>query len=451
MKKHISCILVFAICAVLFGGCGQKEDKAPVVQYQMDESATDGDAKLSDTGQMHVNYEVVSGDNTRFTVDADVEGLPMQERMRCYEVEKVSYDEAYLDECVIPVFDSDTARYVKPYMICSKEELKSRKSLLQSKQTPIDMTAEAADIMEKGLERDLEYAQIYLDNIDESDYIAAKDEKIYRNEYKTGAAYKQTRIDGLIDDIPVVYETYEIQDADEKNDLTFWISSFTRYDFLNQPIIVRNRLSEEYVENLDYDTAKKQADMFMETIGYGEFVSYGEGIGSVSDGDGNMSNALYCFSYSRCPDGIQVAATAGCEDLRFEMKQQRSTSQESIEIAVDKDGVAKVKIRSALYDRKDPGTEIESYLTFEQVDAAAQEYMKSYIDTSGSKRRQICHIRLSYIYACFDGQEYSLIPVWAYYGMRPNSREGFLFGVSAIDGQIINGSYLMLLDSTYQM
>ncbi len=45
---------------------------------------------------------------------------------------------------------------------------------------------------------------------------------------------------------------------------------------------------------------------------------------------------------------------------------------------MDVQGVATVKVQTNQYELEEEGTGITSYLTFEQVDAAAQKYMSGY-------------------------------------------------------------------------
>lgn len=183
----------------------------------------------------------------------------------------------------------------------------------------------------------------------------------------------------------------------------------------------------------------------------------------------NLIDRWYCFSYSRKVDGISAAVTAGVNDLRFGVSGELTAPQEIIEVAVDVQGVATVKVQTNQYELEEEGTGITSYLTFEQVDAAAQKYMSGYkrpgyITKNVTQAITITHVKLNYAYVRYTDGNYNMIPVWAYYGYQfeqnpyqrvysgdASPRECFLFGVSAVDGQIIEGVYSKVVANPFDL
>ena len=54
------------------------------------------------------------------------------------------------------------------------------------------------------------------------------------------------------------------------------------------------------------------------------------------------------------------------------------------------------------------------------------------------------------MYVCYTDGKCNVIPIWAYYGStREGGKERYLFGVSAVDGQIVEGQYMYYLDLTF--
>ena len=224
------------------------------------------------------------------------------------------------------------------------------------------------------------------------------------------------------------------------------------------------------------DDRTNVADAFLQKLGYGDFVCCGTEIGAYRERDedpdtmsANLIDHWYCFSYSRKVDGISAAVTAGVNDLRFGVSGELTAPQETIDVTVDAQGVATVKIQANQYELEEEGTGITSYLTFEQVDAAAQKYMSEYkqpdyITKNVPQAVSVTHVKLNYAYVRYTDGNYNMIPVWAYYGYQfeqnpyqerysgdASPRECFLFGVSAVDGQIIEGVYSKVVDNPFDL
>lgn len=265
-----------------------------------------------------------------------------------------------------------------------------------------------------------------------------------------GCTNTKSRLDGRIEGVPYVYMADEVVNDENHGGAVFWTSQFVRYDKLETEITVRSCLDNEAVDGLDVNTAQQQADDFLAKLGYGDFMCYESGIGMVYE-DERMQEKYYCFSYSRNIDEIGVASTPVALGFRFSLRNTFPVPTESIVVAVDANGVAKVRIQDRIYERTDEGTKVEAHLSVEQVEAIAQKFMRTYEENTGFGMLQIQQVRLEYAYVSYDGVEVHIIPVWSYYGMRDGTRTSFLFGVSAIDGEIVYGDYMQMVMSTYQI
>ena len=167
----------------------------------------------------------------------------------------------------------------------------------------------------------------------------------------------------------------------------------------------------------------------------------------------SLNDNWYCFSYTRAKDGIPAAGTSGVLDFTFGIADELATPDEVITVAVDADGVAVVNIQSAQYQVDENGTKIETFLSMEQVDAAAQKYMQEFKKTdayASVRKMTVDRVKLNYVYVHYTNGMYNVIPVWAYYGFTgDDGKERYLFGVSAVDGQIVEGQYLYYMDATF--
>ena len=249
-----------------------------------------------------------------------------------------------------------------------------------------------------------------------------------------------------------------------------------RYDRYRKQILARPKEDGDEIPDLGEADAQAVADAFLQKLGYGDFVCCGTEIGAYREREEdpyamgtNLIDRWYCFSYSRKMDGIATAVTAGVNDLRFGVSGELTAPQETIDVTVDAQGVATVKIQANQYELEEEGTGITSYLTFEQVDAAAQKYMSEYkqpdyITKNVPQAVSVTHVKLNYAYVRYTDGNYNMIPVWAYYGYQfeqnpyqerysgdASPRECFLFGVSAVDGQIIEGVYSKVVANPFDL
>ena len=78
----------------------------------------------------NISYQVAGNNNVTFTVDADVTGGERLSGSRCYGVKTQVFDDAYVEAKVYPVFDEGTAQSVKPYMVCTDQEMDDRRDAL---------------------------------------------------------------------------------------------------------------------------------------------------------------------------------------------------------------------------------------------------------------------------------------------------------------------------------
>lgn len=469
MRRWNKVIFLGITCLVL-AGCGKGRGDELSKDYQRND-ALEGDVSAeTDSVTGHLEYELVSDSGITFTVAADVTGGDRLAESCCYGAEPVEVNETYLKEQVSTVFDEGTEKLVKPYPMCSQEELAERQRELQQKQqefqTQVDSEKSTINVIwTRGLEADLAANTLAGDQQDEEIVQNGTGKYMYTARKTDGSTTSLARIDGEISEVPYVYEW---ACYDDKGNTPYSITRYVRYDMISEGtysgITVRPKTETDQVEDLDLRDAESRAYDFLVKLGYGDFSCFETGIGSKlgENTDGTSMSATindnwYCFSYTRVKDGIPAAGTSGVLDFTFGIADELATPDEVITVAVDADGVAVVNIQSAQYEVDETGTKIETFLSMEQVDAAAQKYMQEFKKTDAYatvRKMTVDRVKLNYVYVHYTNGKYNVIPVWAYYGFTGSGYDGkerYLFGVSAVDGQIVEGQYLYYMDAPFEI
>ena len=452
--EKVLCIGMSVLC---LAGCAKNRDDDLSKDYQKNNLAVDSSADGNSISG-HLEYELVSEPEITFTVDVDVAGGDRLADSYCYGAKPVEFDEMYVKEHVYAAFDEGTVQSVKPREVCSEQELKDRQMELRQRQQELQVQTDLEEdtmnaIMEKGLQADLESVENYLEQPSKETFVAGTGDTIYTMTFPDKSAASFARADGEIAGVPYVYEMYYYDS--EKSEVSSNVR-YMRYDMYSpmyaSGIYVRTKTDADEVKGLVLEDAESRAYDFLVNIGYADFSCYEVGIGAKLEEDtdstsmqSDMVDRWYCFSYTRVKDGIPFAASAG---LRFGVEEELSAPLESILVAVDEYGVAVVNMQGIFYNVEEKGTKIESYLSLEQIDAAAQKYMQNFEKTdfyANVKKITVDQVKLNYVYVHYTDGNYNVIPVWAYYGYPGEDRERFLFGVSAVDGQIIEGQYLIYM------
>lgn len=467
MKRWIK-VLCIGMFFSLLTGCGKDRSDELAKDYQKNDAQAGDMSAETDSVTGHLEYELVSDSGITFTVDADVTGGDRLAESCCYGAEPVEVNETYLKEQVYTVFDEGTAKLVKPYPMCSQEELAERQRELQQKQQEFQTQADSEKstingIWTRGLEADLAANTLAGDQQDAEIVQNGTGKYMYTAKKTDGSTTSLARIDGEISEVPYVYEWAYYDDTSNN---PYSITRYVRYDMITEGtysgIMVRPKTETDQVEGLDLRDAESRAYDFLVELGYGDFSCFETGIGSKlgeNTDSTSMSATLndnwYCFSYTRVKDGIPAAGTSGILNFTFGIADEWSTPDEVITVAVDADGVAVVNIQSAQYEVDETGTKIETFLSMEQVDAAAQKYMQEFKKTDAYatvRKMTVDRVKLNYVYVHYTNGKYNVIPVWAYYGVTGyDGKERYLFGVSAVDGQIVEGQYLYYMDAPFEI
>lgn len=430
MKVRIVLFVLGCVLLVSVSGCG-RADRDDIAE---DLSSANTDASAGDADMNHVlgddkaeerlQYTMQGSNGRKITVDAEIEA-PDISRMNIYEETAMYINDESLAEFAGAVFDEGEYQIIKPYEICSEEELEQAKMALE-----IEAAEYETDAVPTAIRKNLDDVNYYLSNLKETTYIETVDNQIiYILPDGTWKWKLQGKIDGNMWSLSGFVSEYEGGSNQ--------ILKLSPYD-ANQnwsSTVVMSDATAEY-NACDLQTAKNLANEAVEKLGYGDMTVIDtkqlmpEG-GSTENLDG------YRFTYGRCPEGIETLymdnsyAKAEGADV--------NSAQEYIFVYVNTGGVALINF-SDTYKLGTVMSENMTVMPFETVDEIARAEMVNYLEEYNGADITVSQVRLGYMTITYNGSEYSLVPVWAYYYDTDiyDAGKKAMFAVNALDGGIIN-------------
>lgn len=251
MKRWIK-VLCIGMFFSLLTGCGKgRGDVAS--DYQ--KNAEGGTFEAGEPS--NISYQVAGNNNVTFTVDADVTGGERLSGSRCYGVKTQVFDDSYVESKVYPVFDEGTAQSVKPYMVCTDQEMDDRRDALWAEidkavEQSASQTDAISEIWKDGFFADMSELNCTTDTkgqalhttltgeekVDPRIPVTADNQKTYSYVDAEGKNISRARVDGEIDGLPYVYETYYRAASDSEENVN-WVTLYMRYDRYRKQILVR--------------------------------------------------------------------------------------------------------------------------------------------------------------------------------------------------------------------
>ena len=131
--------------------------------------------------------------------------------------------------------------------------------------------------------------------------VTATNQKTYSYVDAEGKDISRARVDGEIDGLPYVYETYYRAASDSEENVN-WVTLYMRYDRYRKQILVRPKEDGDEIPDLGEADAQAVADAFLQKLGYGDFVCCGTEIGAYrerdEDPDTMSANLIdHCYRY----------------------------------------------------------------------------------------------------------------------------------------------------------
>ncbi len=449
-KKRAGSRRAFAIllaCLFLFSGCGKRE------KLEEDMSRVDTDISSdSDAGKEtvdipeHLTYTLGTS-GYKFNVDADVTAAGYQ-NVKVYEQNPGTVDDEYLKNLAEHIFDDGEYEVIKPYNLCSMEELQEENQFLQ------ELYEEAGKDEYPSWKIDA-----YIDNYNEENVSELPEGTLiyhyYEETFEEGTiGFESCTLRGLVDgnmaelryqstegESGTLYVRRYVCDHVYKNCNTEYELASTLYGENSCNLEEASRTAQDIIDNMGY-TDMKQLAVQHRVINDG----------SEAEPETSIYLDGYRFIFVRETDGIENIlgempyAVIINDSVGEDIDGLPGACQEFISVEIDSTGVVGITF-GMRYERGEQLSDQPSMLSFEQVDAIAQDYMNDklefYNQHSDDYTFQIVAVRLGYVTLLYDTQ-YTLVPVWVYVkenDFADQTLDSISFGVNALDGSIVLFEY----------
>lgn len=428
MRAKVMTVIFGYVLIVSISGCG-KADRDDIAEDLYSVNTDDADMNPvsgDDKAEERLQYTMQGSNGRKITVDAVIE-FPDVLKINTYEEIGVHIDDGSLAEFAGAVFDNGEYEIIKPYEICSEEELKQAKVTLETEAAGYE-----ADAVPTAIRENLDDVNYYLNNPKEITYIETVENQIL---YRLPDGTREWRLQGKIDG-----ETWAVFGfASEYEGEAYQILRLSPYD-ANRNWSHTVGMSDAAVEKnvCDLQNARNSANEAMEKLGYGDMTVIDTK--QLMPEGGNMENLEgYRFTYGKCPDGIAVLYI----DNYFAMVEgtDLKSEQEYVHVYVNAEGVANIEFTDT-YKMGDAMSENMAVMPFDKVDEIARAEMVNYLEDYSGTDITVTEVRMGYMTITYDGAKYALVPAWIYYvdGGSYNTNKQGLFAINALDGGVINFS-----------
>lgn len=445
------------ICAAGCGRAGKNELEQELSMHQVEteaETQTDNDADSEFPA--HVSY-TVQGENSGRTmsVDADVISAGL-ENVSIYERKKVEVDDDWLRAFAEQWFDDGEYELVKPYEICSMDELLAEQEYIS------------------GLTENMEHIPNYLweiagfeipfyrDNYDESRVkempegalLYEKDSLNRVDSDGQSVPVRECRLRGNVDGER--WELWYTEDCALSQ-----IEAPTDYYMLRlyplEPLRVQwgGVKADSALNNVcDLEAAQAKAEALVNDFGYENLEILQVHQSYCNDSVDSLDGYRFLFGVSMSDvktvsqtapgwvdsDSYSIMAYNGAIVGDF------AANQIYVRVAVSSGGIGEIELLQ-MFTTGERLTDKPKLLSFSSVDDVARSYMNeklnaetSFVFLDGEVQYDIEKIELAYVTILYEDNRYALVPVWVYYGTPdkyPVIKSMPVFGITAVDGIVI--------------
>ncbi|MDE6025553.1 MAG: hypothetical protein K2G45_08875 [Lachnospiraceae bacterium] len=459
-KRKTKVIIALVLGIFSLTACG-KEDKDDIasdiagitVEHETDSRVEDGSIPDS------LDY-IVKGiyDDSVITVAAEVDSSNFASA-NVYDVTLKQVDSDFLKHLADGLFDGEYS-YIKPYKHCSLEELELEKQAYDN----IYNEAIGEDgnhyvsyifytyygLLEEFINdyqgsgaslKDHNGLLYHEDAFDENSTFGGVGIYVSTPCEIAGADY--SRIRGKIDNhtYEMYYEKYYLEYDTQSNDgmrQDRHDPQVLRILRMDTPYIVKEvaDMDEIGTNKYDYDTALKQAQDIMEKMGFDGYRKVGEQQLYVAESAGAQTYSLngYAIWFSNAPQSMEFFEYGDAHVIALGSDHDNewvySAGQPYVRITVTDAGIQDISIGDIYSEPVASNKEIK-LLSFEKMDEKAKEQLEKFHYDFNIDR-----VTLGYEYISYDGINYSVIPVWAYYEAEEDYAVPVIY-VNALDGQPI--------------
>lgn len=444
-KKRAGSRRAFAIllaCLFLFSGCGKQDELEEDMSRVDTDISSDSDAEQETVDiPEHLTYTLGTS-GYKFNVDADVTATGYQ-NVKVYEQIPGTVDDEYLKNLAERIFDDGEYEVVKPYNLCSMEELQEEDQFLR------ELYEEA------GVEYPSWKIYTYIENYNENNVSELPEGTLiyhYEETVEGGTVgFESCSLRGLVDgnmaelcyqstvgEAGTLYVRRYVSDHVYTNCSTEYELASTLYGENSCNLEEASRTAQDIIYNMGY-TDMKQIAVQHRVINDG------------AESETSIYMNGYRFIFVRETDGIEnilgeMSYAIVNDSVGENIGDFPGAGQEYISVDIDSTGMVGICF-GMWYEKGAQLSDKPSTLSFEQVDAIAQDYMNDlleyYNQYTGSYEYNIVAVRLGYITLLYDAQ-YTLVPVWVYVqekAFADQALDSISFGVNALDGSIVQFTY----------
>ncbi|MDE6025551.1 MAG: hypothetical protein K2G45_08865 [Lachnospiraceae bacterium] len=449
-KTTIIIAMILGIFSLTACGKEEKDDIASDLETIGMETEPDSE---SESGSIPESLDyTVDGSGVMVKAKVYADGI---EDAKVYNVTRKEIDEEFLKQLADGLFEGEYS-YVKPYMHCSLEELELEKQVYDNiynesigedgehhvsdtfstyysklEEITADYSASGAFYIEhNGLLYHQDEWRSDIDSFDgwTADKIAAADYSRIRGE-RGNHTYE------------LYYEKYYL-DYDISADWCRYSPSNIKIRCLDSPYTLkaREKNMDKSGNQLDYETAVKQAEDIMEDMGFKDSEIIGANQLWVSASEEQMVADLngyaIWFSVGSVDNNLiqygdcLVIALGTDNDLEY----VNAAGLPYVMITVTDAGLIDINIGD-IYSEPTVSAEDVLMLSFDQINEIAKEKLKEM--KPETMTFPIDEIILQYAYVTYDGINYSIVPVWAYYATRELWFPDAVLYLNALDGNEI--------------
>lgn len=392
-----------------------------------------------------ISYVVVGADSKDIVnVDAEVISTGYG-KLKVYREKRIEVDDAYLKALADALFDDGKYEVVKPYWMCTREELSREQEYLDSLyQFYNEQGVYFPEWLVKCVEL-VEYYGTYYNGGAVGDL--SEGQLIYRTTLMQQggetAAYESCILRGMVgeEEYQIFYTSLTSEDG-EVAEVRFEIRKlYMEHQAYYLEPSDDNKITYVYGENVcDREQGERFARDMAEKLGF-----YDMEIASVyhrlwGGHDGYEGLDGYKIFMVRNTDGIQnIFDCFGSAGVADEAGEFMFAGQEYLAFEVDAGGVISVCIGDR-YELGECLAEDAAMLSFAQIDELGHEFMNDVYGTLLStdvNGVDVETVKFGYVTLNY-GEDYALVPVWTYYMSGAWGRSVIAwFAVNALDGDII--------------
>ena len=447
MKWIKSTALIFALLIVtgVFSACG-KPDKEDIAR-DLSEDVTSDSAMKSDAVQEKIpenlSYTVGAGGSGTIKVEAEVyfEGYG---QVPAYKLKKRDKNGMWIKSYAEKLYDNGDYINVKPYDLCSMEELETEKQFWEERLKALDESSIGYERVESQI-YDIEYA---VEHFSESDYVKHAEGQIvfkktnysyegYSKSYSERAQFRG-EVDGNVWLLNYDYRLNEYEMYEDGRELGWEIfppvlygSCVEKMDYISGYYGMEAGI---YKNKCDREQAESEAEKLLDRLGFNnmECVKMTELKPSRAPDycDG------YCIIYGPSLNGINMFSFTG---VGASADGEHIAVQPYVCVLVNSEGAYSFCILED-YDVEEKFSENSQMISFQQIDDIAHMEFEKKMEKYPDKSYDITQVKFEYLCVTYDGINYAMIPVWIYYTEWINHGDTNLLPVliiNALDGAVI--------------